>query len=166
MLCSISGKVVYQFARSIVGFYRNKNAKGIALMMVLIWPVIEGFLIGTGVWPLTIVELAVMMAAVVLWMAFTPQRALALRRAEKYAKFRTYPLLGIGILWLLPFLPLLLLPCYVMWQKGILFFLPVFNILIGSSIGITILLFRPWILRVLFGCDRRTKILGALRDAR
>jgi hypothetical protein len=53
-----------------------------------------------------------------------------------------------------------------MWQEGVLFFLPIFNILLASGIGMAILLFRPWILRVLFGYDRRTKILGAFRHAR
>lgn len=157
---------MHQFARSLVRFYRNKNAKGIALLMMLTWPVIEGFLIGTGVWPLTIFELAAMMAFVVLWMAFTPQRALALRRAERNARLEAYHLPGIAILWLLPCVPLLFLACYVMWQEGVLFFLPIFNILLASGIGMAILLFRPWILRVLFGYDRRTKILGAFRHAR
>lgn len=166
MSYSISGEAVYQFARIIVRLYRRKNGKLIRVLAFLVWPIIVGFLIYGGLWSLTVLELAVYAILPILFLSFLPYRGRFLRQFEKHAKQRSYPFPGYGTFYVLAIIPFMSVVHPVLLEKGPAYFIPFFHIAFSGSYGFVVLMFRPWILRVLFGCDRRTKILGALRPAR
>ncbi|WOI10794.1 MULTISPECIES: hypothetical protein [Thalassospira] len=163
---SISGEAVYQFARIIVRLYRLKNGKLIRVLAFLVWPIIVGFLIYGGLWSLTVLELVIYAILPILFLSFLPSRGRYLRQFEKHVKRRIHPFPGYGAFYVLAIIPFMWVVHPVVLEKGPAYFIPFFHIAFSASYGLVVLMFRPWILRVLFGCDRRTKILGALRHAR
>ncbi len=156
---------MYQFARIIVRLYRRKNGKLIRVLAFLVWPIIVGFLIYSGLWSLTVLELAVYAILPILFLSCLPYRGRYLRQFEKHAKRHSYPFPGYGTFYFLAIIPFMSVVHPVLLEKGPAYVTPFFHIAFSVCYGHVILFFRPWILRVLFGGDRRTKILGALRHA-
>lgn len=166
MVCSIAREAVYQFARNIVLMYRLKNAKLIKVLALLVWPIIVGFLIYGGLWSLTVFEISVYAIWPILFISFLPCRGLRLRQFEKIAKRKSYPFPGYGTFYFLAIIPFMWAVNSVILENGPAYVIPFVQTLFSTCYGLFILFFRPWIVRLLLGCDRRTQILGALRYAR
>ncbi|MDG4719412.1 MULTISPECIES: hypothetical protein [Thalassospira] len=153
---------MYQFARKLVRLYRDKNFRGINLTVLIIWPIISGFLILVRVLPASLFEARLLFAWAFIGVVFSPRRALGGRFAKMQLRYGFWPLPGPGVIYAIALMPLMAM-VYLRVLDGPKPMVPFFSIVFGCYFGVVILFFRPWFLRLFFGVDKNTKILKAWR---
>ncbi|HAI32770.1 MULTISPECIES: hypothetical protein [Thalassospira] len=153
---------MYQFARKLVRLYQDKNFRGINLTVLIIWPIISGFLILTRVLQASLFEAWLLFAWAFIGVVFSPRRARGARLVKTLLLYRLWPLPGPEIIYAIALMPFMVM-VYLRVLEGPEPMVPFFSIAFGWYFGAFILFFRPWFLRLFFGVDKNTKILKAWR---
>tara|TARA_E500000318_G_scaffold42349_1_gene40501 strand:- start:894 stop:1367 length:474 start_codon:yes stop_codon:yes gene_type:complete len=154
----------YSTLRKYVRFFPVKAVKCIGIALFL-WPIIGGFLIYNHLLP-NLDWLNFSISSVLLVLTTTsPRRRKGLRSIAFKATlwgWRRRPHPKLFLIGMHFWGPLFMFVYSALSQHDAQFILPAFALVAASLVYIPLLFWRPLILRVLFGFDKRTKVFGVL----
>ncbi|WP_033069908.1 hypothetical protein [Thalassospira australica] len=155
----------YARLRQYVRFFPVKTVKYVGII-VFLWPIIGGFLIYNQLLPnLDWLNFSIYSVLLVIFAA-SPRRRKSLRSIAYKATLwgwrrRPHPKLYVIVMHFAG--PLFMFAYSGLSQHDAQFILPAFALVAVIGVSFPLLFWRPLILRVLFGFDKRTKVFGVLK---